>query len=163
MKPIIRFLNMIFIPSQVTFRSSKIKFYMCISSQLWLLSYPTVSFLIWNWKSKKNLGNGIADNDFQKVKSQLHIWKFLKYVLEKKYYILFFWNWLFLKWCFFSFLDFLIIFWVMFSKFFLKFFLNLLRNFLRNFFRSSSNFWNLFRKHYYCLSTKYTPLLNRSA
>ena len=42
MKPIIRFLNMILIPSQVTFQSSKIKFYLCISSQLWLLSYPTV-------------------------------------------------------------------------------------------------------------------------
>ena len=148
-----------FIPLQVTFQSSKIKFYLCISSQLWLLSYHTVFIPYLELEIQKEFGKRDCRQWFSKSKESITYLEIFEICSWKKYYILFFWNWLFLKWCFFSFLDFLIIFWVMFSKFFLKFFLNLLRNFLRNFFRSSSNFWNLFRKHYYCLSTKYTPLV----
>ena len=147
-----------FIPLQVTFQSSKIKFYLCISSQLWLLSYHTVFIPYLELEIQKEFGKRDCRQWFSKSKESITYLEIFEICSWKKYYILFFWNWLFLKWCFFSFLDFLIIFWGMFSKFFLKFFLNLLRNFLRNFFRSSSNFWNLFRKHYYCLSTKYTPL-----
>ena len=147
-----------FIPLQVTFQSSKIKSYLCISSQLWLLSYHTVFIPYLELEIQKEFGKRDCRQWFSKSKESITYLEIFEICSWKKYYILFFWNWLFLKWCFFSFLDFLIIFWVMFSKFFLKFFLNLLRNFLRNFFRSSTNFWNLFRKHYYCLSTKYTPL-----
>ena len=150
-----------FIPLQVTFQSSKIKFYLCISSQLWLLSYHTVFIPYLELEIQKEFGKRDCRQWFSKSKDSITYLEIFEICSWKKYYILFFWNWLFLKWCFFSFLDFLIIFWVMFSKFFLKFFLNLLRNFLRNFFRSSSNFWNLFRKHYYCLSTKYTPLIKK--
>ena len=104
MKPIIRFLNMILIPSQVTFQSSKIKFYLCISSQLWLLSYHTVFIPYLELEIQKEFGKRDCRQWFSKSKESITYleifeicsWKkilhslFLKLAIFEMVFLLFF-------------------------------------------------------------------------
>ena len=104
MKPIIRFLNMILIPSQVTFQSSKIKFYLCITSQLWLLSYHTVFIPYLELEIQKEFGKRDCRQWFSKSKESITYleifeicsWKkilhslFLKLAIFEMVFLLFF-------------------------------------------------------------------------
>ena len=60
-----------FIPLQVTFQSSKIKFYLCISSQLWLLSYHTVFIPYLELEIQKEFGKRDCRQWFSKSKDSI--------------------------------------------------------------------------------------------
>ena len=93
-----------FIPLQVTFQSSKIKFYLCISSQLWLLSYHTVFIPYLELEIQKEFGKRDCRQWFSKSKESITYleifeicsWKkilhslFLKLAIFEMVFLLFF-------------------------------------------------------------------------
>ena len=93
-----------FIPLQVTFQSSKIKFYLCITSQLWLLSYHTVFIPYLELEIQKEFGKRDCRQWFSKSKESITYleifeicsWKkilhslFLKLAIFEMVFLLFF-------------------------------------------------------------------------